>query len=140
MPPSLDDIILTAASPATADDGSQFEIGATLADTVTNLRAAILSNLSTRTQTTLAAASSVVASESFFAAGPNTPPQRVDFTPPATAATATSLRDDAADTVTWYIGDDDPSVTKNPLCQQPDQLGHDTPALVRVQPAGEAAP
>jgi hypothetical protein len=105
---TTDDILLKAATSATANDGSQFAIGATLADTVANLRGAILANLETRSATTLAAASSVVAAEGFFAAGPQTPPQRVDFTPPATAATATALRDGSADTVVWYVGDDDP--------------------------------
>jgi flagellar hook-associated protein 3 FlgL len=105
---TTDDIILKAATSATAGDGSQFAIGATLADTVANLRGAILSSLETRSATTLAAASSVVAAEGFFAAGPQTAPQRVAFTPPATAATATGLRDGSADTVTWYVGDDDP--------------------------------
>jgi hypothetical protein len=63
-------------------------------------------------RTTLAAASSVVASKDFFAAGPNTPPKRVDTTPPATLATATALRDATpTDTVVWYTGDDDPTIS-----------------------------
>jgi len=106
---TTDDIVLTAKP--VADDPSEFQIGATVADTVTNLRGAIVSALANRAQTTLAAASSVVAGKTFFAAGPQTPVDRVDFTPPATAATATGLRPSTAnDTVIWYTGDNAPSV------------------------------
>ena len=53
----------------------------------------------------------MVAGKAFFAAGPATPPKRVDLAPPATAATATALRDATpADTVVWYTGDDDPTL------------------------------
>jgi hypothetical protein len=106
-----EDIVLTASADATANDGSQFQIGTSVAATLDNLRAAIVAALDTRSQTVLAAASSVVAARDFFAAGPQTPPKRVDLTPPASAATATALRDaTAADTVLWYTGDDDPAL------------------------------
>jgi flagellin-like hook-associated protein FlgL len=106
---TTDDIVLTAKP--VADDPSEFQIGATVADTVSNLRGAIVAALATRVQTTLAAASSVVAGKTFFAAGPQTPVDRVAFTPPATAATATALRPSTpTDTVIWYTGDDDPAL------------------------------
>ena len=109
---TTDDLTMTASSSAIATDGSQFQIGATVSDTLDSLRSAILTQLGTESRTTLAAASSVVAAQGFFAAGPNTPPKRVDLTPPATLATATSLRDATpTDTVVWYTGDDDPNVT-----------------------------
>lgn len=105
------DVTLTASANASPDDSGQFQIGATAAETAANLRNAVLGRLDTESQTTLSAASSVVAAQDFFAGGPNTPPKRVDITPPATAATATALRDATpTDTVVWYQGDDDPSV------------------------------
>ena len=101
-----DEIVLTAATSSTRPD--EFAIGATEADTVKNLRDVLVNQLDLRSKTTLAAASSVVAADSFFAAGPNTPPKRV----PSPPETATTLIDGTPnDTVTWYSGDDDPSTS-----------------------------
>jgi flagellar hook-associated protein 3 FlgL len=134
---TTDDIVLTAASTATSS--GQFQIGATPADTAANLRSAIVTQLATHAQTTLAAASSMVAANAFFAAGPGTPPKRVDLTPPATAATATALRDATpTDTVLWYTGDDDPSVSPRDSAKSTIDSGMTVSYGVRANEAGIA--
>jgi flagellar hook-associated protein 3 FlgL len=134
---TTDDIVLTASANATSS--SQFQIGATVSDTLTNIRSAIVNSLATHAQTTLAAASSVVAGNSFFAAGPQTPPKRVDLTPPATAATATALRDATpTDTVLWYTGDDDPTVSPRDSTLTQIDSGMTVSSGVRANEAGIA--
>lgn len=101
-----DEITLTATT--NAPKAGEFQIGASASATLKNLRDGVVTALNERSRTTLAAASSVTAAQSFFAAGPTTPPKRV----PAPPETATTLVDGtASDTVTWYTGDDDPSVS-----------------------------
>lgn len=100
----------------TATDGDpatgQFKIGATSAATLANLKTALTSGLSDAAQSTLAAASAMKASSDFFAAGPNTPPVRVNLgSPPGAPEDATSAIGDAANTVVWYQGQDSVSGT-----------------------------
>jgi flagellar hook-associated protein 3 FlgL len=134
---TTDDIVLTASAKATG--AAQFQIGATAADTAANLRTALVGQLATHAQTSLSAASSVVSSNAFFAAGPNTPAKRVDLTPPATAATATALRDATpADTVLWYTGDDDPAVSPRDSTQSKIDSGLTVSYGVRANEAGIA--
>ncbi|MBN9004663.1 MAG: flagellar biosynthesis protein FlgL [Rhizobiales bacterium] len=92
---------LTASSEVPTPAGS-FAIGATPAATAANLNAAVTSSVGTLAKTSLVAASAIKASDDFF----DTPPQRVDVTPPATLATATAaVNGTAANTVQWYTGD-----------------------------------
>lgn len=92
---------LTASSEVPTPAGS-FAIGATPAATAANLNAAVTSSVGTLAKTSLVAASAIRASDDFF----DTPPQRVDVTPPATLATATAaVNGTAANTVQWYTGD-----------------------------------
>jgi flagellar hook-associated protein 3 FlgL len=91
--------------PSTA---GEFIIGATPADTALNLRTSIAAVLNNESVSNLSAASAKVAADAFFAGSTSTPPQRV----PAPAATATSLvAGTAANTVIWYKGDDDQSLS-----------------------------
>ena len=88
----------TAAPPGTG----QFTIGATAADTASNLQTALTSAVSSLAQTALPAASAVAASNNFFA----DPPQVVDAGSPPDYATATSLQNGTpANTVFWYTGE-----------------------------------
>jgi len=82
---------------------NQFTIGATAAATAANFQSALSSGLGNLAATSLKAASAVAASNEFFAADANNPPQRVAGPPfdTATALTAGS----AADTVIWYTGE-----------------------------------
>jgi flagellar hook-associated protein 3 FlgL len=90
----------TTASPPGTD---QFTIGATPADTAANLQTALNTSMGTLAQTQLTAASAVAASNDFFDADANNPPQRVDGPP---FDTATSMVAGTSDnTVIWYTGD-----------------------------------
>ena len=107
---SNQDLTLTAtnASPPAA---GQFTIGATSADTATNLQAALTQSLGTLANTQLVAASAVQAGNEFFNTDASQPPLRVDGPP---FDTATGLVDGTATTVAWYAGDnatDDPRVS-----------------------------
>ena len=107
---SKQDLTLTAtnASPPAA---GQFTIGATSADTATNLQAALTQSLGTLANTQLVAASAVQAGNEFFNTDASHPPLRVDGPP---FDTATGLVDGTATTVAWYTGDnatDDPRLS-----------------------------
>ncbi|HLL28366.1 MAG TPA: flagellar biosynthesis protein FlgL [Xanthobacteraceae bacterium] len=96
-------ISLTASSAVPTPAGS-FAIGATAADTATNLANAIDSQIQTLAKTDLAAASAVQASNEFFNIDASHPPLRVNGPP---FDSATGLRNaTATDTVRWYTGDD----------------------------------
>jgi flagellin-like hook-associated protein FlgL len=92
----------TANSPPAANE---FTIGATPDDTATNLQAALTTGIGKLAGGALTAASAVAASNDFFNADSNNPPQRVAGSGPpfytATAMTAGS----SADTVIWYTGE-----------------------------------
>jgi flagellar hook-associated protein 3 FlgL len=96
----------TIALRATDDaiNPSDFEIGATDADTAANFQAVLQANIETLGDTKLVAASTFVAAESFFNASGETR-MRVDG-PPFESATALVAATDA-DTVTWYQGSDE---------------------------------
>jgi len=105
------DIMLTATASATPGDG-QFTIGATSSATAANLQTALTQALGTLANTELVAASAVAAGNDFFNTDASNAPQRVAGPP---FDTATALVDGtAADTVSWYLGDDatdDPRAT-----------------------------
>ncbi|MBS0531098.1 MAG: hypothetical protein JSS22_17155 [Proteobacteria bacterium] len=98
---TTENVQLTASSTVPTPAGS-FAIGATPAATAANLKAALNTSVGTLAKTSLVAASAIRATSDFF----GSPPQRVDVTPPATLATATSAVDGtSANTVQWYTGD-----------------------------------
>jgi flagellar hook-associated protein 3 FlgL len=82
---------------------NQFTIGATPADTATNLQAALTSAVQNLAQTALPAASAMAAANNFFNSDP---PQVVNAGNPPDYATATSLGNGTtANTVFWYTGE-----------------------------------
>ncbi|HEX3502045.1 MAG TPA: flagellar biosynthesis protein FlgL [Xanthobacteraceae bacterium] len=88
----------TASPPGTG----QFSIGATAADTATNLQNALSSTISNLAQTALPAASAMAAGNDFF----QDPPQIVVPGAGNNYAAATSLTNGtAANTVIWYTGE-----------------------------------
>lgn len=91
----------TANSPPAANE---FTIGATPDDTTTNLLAALTTGIGKLAGGALTAASAVTASNDFFHADSNNPPQRVDGTPSFDTATAMTTGS-SADTVIWYTGE-----------------------------------
>lgn len=98
------EIKLEASATGTGD--GLFEIGATPTDTATNFETALNQAVSDHAATELRAASAMAAGEDFFNTFQGNPPQRVDGPP---FDTATALRDGSADTVQWYVGDNDAS-------------------------------
>lgn len=105
------DLKLTATTASPPGTG-QFTIGATSADTATNLQAALSQGVGTMAKTELVAASAVAAGNDFFNTDASHPPQRVDGPPFDTATQAKNGT--SADTVSWYMGDnatDDPRST-----------------------------
>ena len=98
---TTESVQLTASSQTPTPPGS-FAIGATPAATAANLNAALTNSIGTLAKTSLVAASAIRATHDFF----DSPPQRVDVTPPATLATATgAVNGTAANTLQWYTGD-----------------------------------
>jgi len=91
---------------ATTDDPpgiGQFTIGATPADTATNIRTALAGAIGTTASTALTAASAMAAADNFFNTDDAHPPQRVAGPP---FDTATALVDGTdANTVSWYTGE-----------------------------------
>jgi hypothetical protein len=90
----------TTASPAGAN---QFTIGADTTETATNLQSSLTTAVQGLAGSSLAAASTLAASNDFFNIDDTHPPQRVDGPP---FDTATQLVDGTpANTVSWYQGD-----------------------------------
>jgi flagellin-like hook-associated protein FlgL len=96
------DLTLTATASATPGP-NEFSIGANAAATAANLQAALTTAVGVIAGGPLAAASALAASEAFFSADVNNPPQRVDG-PPFNTATAL-VAGTAANSVIWYSGE-----------------------------------
>jgi len=102
LPDGTSQTITLQATTASPPGTNQFTIGATAADTASNLQTALTSAVSSLAQTALPAASAVAAANNFFA----DPPQVVDAGSPANYATATALQNGTqANTVFWYTGE-----------------------------------
>jgi flagellin-like hook-associated protein FlgL len=95
-------VTLTATTQSPPAAG-QFMIGATTTDTANNFQSALSTALGQLAGTSLKAASAVTASNDFFSADINNPPQRVAG-PPFDSATAMTAGT-TANTVIWYTGD-----------------------------------
>jgi flagellin-like hook-associated protein FlgL len=95
-------ITLTATSSATPGP-NQFSIGGTPTLTATNLQGALNTAIGKLADSSLTAASAVAASNDFFDADVNNPPQRVNG-PPFDSATG-MVAGTGANTVIWYTGD-----------------------------------
>lgn len=95
-------LTLTATS-ASPPGANEFTIGTTPALTAANLQSALTTAVGTLAATSLTAASAVAASNDFFDADVNNPPQRVGG-PPFNTATG-MVAGTAANTVIWYTGD-----------------------------------
>ena len=99
LPDGSSELITLTATTSTTPGANEFTIGATAALTAGNLQAALTDSIETLANTSLVAASAVVAADNFF----NGTPQRVSGPP----ATATGLvAGTPANTVSWYTGED----------------------------------
>jgi flagellin-like hook-associated protein FlgL len=100
LPDGSSQTITLQATTASPPGANQFTIGATAADTATNLQTALTTAVGNLAQTALPAASAIAAANNFFSSDP---PQLVDGPP---YDTATSLvNGTAANTVFWYTGE-----------------------------------
>lgn len=104
LPDGSQETMQFKASSTTPLKPREFAIGADAATTAASFQAALQTELARQADTTLAAASAVVASGDFFSGSPTNPPQRVSG-PPFDTATA-MVAGTAANTVVWYQGDD----------------------------------
>jgi flagellar hook-associated protein 3 FlgL len=95
-------LTLTATS-ASPPGANQFSIGTTPGLTAANLQGALNTAVGKLANTSLTAASAVAASNDFFDADANNPPQRVAG-PPFDTATG-MVAGTSANTVIWYTGD-----------------------------------
>ena len=103
LPDGTSENITLTATTASPPGANQFTIGATPTDTTTSFETALSSAVGKLAATSLSAASAVAASNEFFDADANNPPQRVDG-PPFDTATG-MVAGTAANTVIWYTGD-----------------------------------
>jgi flagellar hook-associated protein 3 FlgL len=95
------DIAMTARTTLGPTSGpTDFQTGATAAETATNFFNVLQSAVAKIAGTSLPAASSIAAAQNFFAASPSNPPQRVSGSPASALVAGT-----AANTVIWYTGD-----------------------------------
>jgi flagellar hook-associated protein 3 FlgL len=99
---SSENVTLTATT-TSPPGANQFTIGATPTATAANLQSALTTAIGTLAGGALTAASAITASNDFFSADSNNPPQRVAGPPFDTASTMTT--GSAADTVIWYTGE-----------------------------------
>jgi flagellar hook-associated protein FlgK len=104
--------VTLAASASPAQPGaltSTFQIGATAADTASNLNAALAQAIREKAVTELQPRAAMETAEAFFAATPSDL-SSLRVTPPFASATAMQPAT-AADTVIWYSGDADPTIS-----------------------------
>jgi len=100
LPDGSSQTITLQATTDSPPGANQFTIGATTADTATNLQTALSTAVGNLDQTALPAASAMAAANNFFSSDP---PQRVSGPP---YDTATSLvNGTSANTVSWYTGE-----------------------------------
>ncbi len=104
LPDGTSENMTLTATTDSPPGANEFTIGATPTDTATNFKAALTTAIGTLGNSALTAASAVAASNNFFSADANNPPQRVAGSPPFYAATG-MVAGTAANTVVWYTGE-----------------------------------
>ncbi|MDQ2082264.1 hypothetical protein RA307_18905 [Xanthobacteraceae bacterium Astr-EGSB] len=101
---STETLSLVGSTNSPPNEG-EFTIGADAAATTANLQAVVGKGIGKMAKTSLAAASALTASRSFFM---DNPPKRVSGTPPELATATVDAT--AADTIFWYTGENNPAV------------------------------
>jgi flagellar hook-associated protein 3 FlgL len=104
LPDGTSENLMLTATNDSSPGANEFTIGGTPALTAANFQAALNSAIGKLASTSLTAASAVAASNDFFSADANNPPQRVGGSPPFYAATG-MVPGTAANTVIWYTGE-----------------------------------
>ncbi len=103
LPDGTSENITLTATASSTPGANEFTIGGSAAATATNLKAALTTAVGKLATSSLAAASTLAASNDFFNIDDANPPQRVDGPP---YDLATQLIDGtSSNTVSWYIGE-----------------------------------
>ena len=103
LPDGTTENISLTATTNSPPGANQFAIGSTPAATAANLQSLLTTTISDQAATSLKAASAVKASNDFFGADLNNPPERVVGPPFDTATSVTTGT--TANTVIWYTGE-----------------------------------
>lgn len=103
LPDGTSENVTLTATTNSPPGTNQFTIGSTPGATATNFQTALNGAIGTLAATSLTAASAVVASNDFFNADANNPPQRVNG-PPFDTATG-MVPGTSSNTVIWYTGE-----------------------------------
>lgn len=103
LPDGTQTVVRLTATTGTAGPG-QFQIGASAGATAANIGAALTQTINTEAQSTLVAASAVLAARDFFTGSTNTAPPRVVGASPETATAYGA--DPGKTTLRFYRGDD----------------------------------
>jgi flagellar hook-associated protein 3 FlgL len=104
LPDGTSETLTLTATNDSPPGTNEFTIGGTPALTAANFQAALNNAIGKLASTSLTAASAVAASNDFFSADVNNPPQRVGGSPPFYGATG-MVPGTAANTVIWYTGE-----------------------------------
>jgi flagellar hook-associated protein 3 FlgL len=104
LPDGTSENLTLTATTDSPPGANEFTIGASPGQTATNFQAALTTAVGKLAGSSLTAASAVAASNDFFNADANNPPQRVGGSPPFYAATG-MVAGTAANTVIWYTGE-----------------------------------
>jgi flagellar hook-associated protein 3 FlgL len=104
LPDGTSENLTLTATNDSPPGANEFTIGGTPALTAANFQAALNTAIGKLASTSLTAASAVAASNDFFSADANNPPQRVGGSPPFYGATG-MVPGTAANTVIWYTGE-----------------------------------
>jgi flagellar hook-associated protein 3 FlgL len=104
LPDGTSENLTLTATTDSPPGANEFTIGASPGQTATNFQAALTTAVGKLAGSSLTAASAVAASNDFFNADANNPPQRVGGSPPFYNATG-MVAGTAANTVIWYTGE-----------------------------------
>jgi len=120
LPDGTSENLTLTATTDSPPGANQFTIGATPDLTASSFQAALTTGIGKLASTSLTAASAVAASNEFFNADANNPPQRVAGSPPYFAATG-MVAGTAANTVIWYTGETGSDPARGTATAQIDQ-------------------
>jgi len=104
LPDGTNENLTLTATTDSPPGANEFTIDATPGQTASNFEAALTTAVGKLAGSSLTAASAIAASNAFFNAGANNPPQRVDGSAPFYAATG-MVAGTSANTVIWYTGE-----------------------------------
>jgi len=120
LPDGTSENLTLTATTDSPPSANEFTIGPDAATTASNFQTALTTAIGTLGSTSLTAASAVAASNDFFNADANNPPQRVAGGPPFYTATGMTPGT-SADTVIWYTGETGTDPARSTATAQIDQ-------------------